>query len=141
VAGFVPALERLAVREISGRFLSQDERIEMADLRHTGLSIRQVADRLGRAPLTISRELRRNAAGSEGPEAGAWTGAERDDSASWRSVAVGGAVATLLALTVSLPVALATLAFYIGYRLGKSSSSDAGVQCGGPGELADRAKS
>ena len=30
---------------------------------------------------------------------------------------IGGAVVTLVALTVSLPVALATLAFYIGYRL------------------------
>jgi predicted PurR-regulated permease PerM len=30
---------------------------------------------------------------------------------------VGGAVVTLVALTVSLPVALATLAFYVGYRL------------------------
>ncbi|HTX85528.1 MAG TPA: helix-turn-helix domain-containing protein [Streptosporangiaceae bacterium] len=45
VTGFVPALDRLAVREISGRFLSQDERIEIADLRHAGLSIRQVAAR------------------------------------------------------------------------------------------------
>jgi IS30 family transposase len=63
VTGFVPALERLAVREISGRFLSQDERIEIADLRHAGLSIRQVADRLGRSASTVSRELRRNAAG------------------------------------------------------------------------------
>jgi transposase, IS30 family len=62
VAGFVPALERLAVRQISGRYLSQDERIEIADLRQAGLSIRQIADRLGRAPSTISRELRRNAA-------------------------------------------------------------------------------
>jgi transposase, IS30 family len=61
VAGFVPALERLAVRQISARFLSQDERIEIADLRHAGLSIRQIADRLSRAPSTISRELRRNA--------------------------------------------------------------------------------
>ena len=43
------------------RFLSQDERIEIADLRHAGLSIRQIARRLGRAPSTISRELRRNA--------------------------------------------------------------------------------
>lgn len=64
VTGFVPALDRLAVREISGRFLSQDERIEIADLRHAGLSIRQVAHQLGRAPSTISRELRRNAAGT-----------------------------------------------------------------------------
>jgi predicted PurR-regulated permease PerM len=30
---------------------------------------------------------------------------------------VGGAIVTLVALTVSLPVAIATLAFYIGYRL------------------------
>jgi transposase, IS30 family len=61
VAGFVPALERLAVRQISARYLSQDERIEIADLRHAGLSIRKIADQLGRAPSTISRELRRNA--------------------------------------------------------------------------------
>jgi IS30 family transposase len=64
--GFVPALERLAVREISARFLSQDERIEIADLRHAGLGIRQIAHRLGRAPSTISRELRRYAGGSRG---------------------------------------------------------------------------
>jgi transposase len=61
LVGFVPPLERLAVRQISPRFLSQDERIELADLRHAGLSIRQIACRLGRAPSTISRELRRNA--------------------------------------------------------------------------------
>ncbi|WP_443723202.1 IS30 family transposase [Rhodococcus qingshengii] len=54
-------MERLAVREISARFLSQDERIEIADLRHAGLSIRAIASRLGRSPSTISRELRRNA--------------------------------------------------------------------------------
>jgi predicted PurR-regulated permease PerM len=30
---------------------------------------------------------------------------------------VGGAIVSLVALTVSLPVALATLAFYIAYRL------------------------
>jgi transposase, IS30 family len=66
VTGFVPALERLAVREVSARYLSQDERIEIADLRHAGVSIRQIADQLGRAPSTISRELRRNATGSAG---------------------------------------------------------------------------
>ena len=33
VDGLVPALERLAVRQISSRFLSQEERIEIADLR------------------------------------------------------------------------------------------------------------
>jgi len=68
VTGFVPALDRLAVREISARYLSQQERIEIADLRHAGLSIRQIADQLGRAPSTISREVRRNGtAGGYGP--------------------------------------------------------------------------
>jgi transposase, IS30 family len=66
VVGFVPALERLAVRRISPRFLSQEERIEIADLHHAGLSIRQIAHRLGRAPSTVSRELRRNATGGRG---------------------------------------------------------------------------
>ena len=66
VTGFVPALERLAVRQVSARFLSQDERIEIADLRVAGLSIRRIADQMGRAPSTISRELRRNATGSAG---------------------------------------------------------------------------
>ncbi|OBI03597.1 DNA-binding protein [Mycolicibacter heraklionensis] len=59
--GFVPPLDPLAVRQISARFLSQDERIEIADLRRAGLSMRAIAERLGRAPSTISRELRRNA--------------------------------------------------------------------------------
>ena len=64
----MPGLDRLAVREISARYLSQEERIEIADLRHAGLSIRQIAEQLGRAPSTISRELRRNAtAGGYGP--------------------------------------------------------------------------
>lgn len=61
VVGVVPPLDRLAVREISARFLSQDERIEIADLHHAGHSIRDIANRVGRAPSTISRELRRNA--------------------------------------------------------------------------------
>jgi IS30 family transposase len=61
VTGFVPALDRLAVRQISARYLSQDERIQIADLRSAGVSIRQIADRPGRAPSTISRELCRNA--------------------------------------------------------------------------------
>ena len=62
----MPALERLAVRRISPRFLSQEERIELADLRHAGLNIRQIAHRLGRAPSTVSRELRRNVTGGRG---------------------------------------------------------------------------
>ena len=60
VVGFVPALDRLAVRQISNRYLSEEERIDIADLRRSGLSIRKIADKLGRAPSTVSRELRRN---------------------------------------------------------------------------------
>jgi transposase, IS30 family len=61
VVGVVPPLDHLAVREISPRFLSQDERIEIADLHHGGVSVRRIAEQLGRAPSTISRELHRNA--------------------------------------------------------------------------------
>jgi len=51
--GLVPPLDRLMVRQISTRYLSQDERIEIADLRQSGLSVRAVARQLGRAPSTI----------------------------------------------------------------------------------------
>jgi len=57
--GFVPPLDRLQVRQIGARYLSQDERIRIADMRKAGLGVRQIAARLGRAPSTISRELRR----------------------------------------------------------------------------------
>jgi IS30 family transposase len=61
VVGFVPALDRLAVRQVSARYLSQEERIQIADLRHEGLTVTAIAGRLGRCKSTISRELRRNA--------------------------------------------------------------------------------
>ncbi len=60
VVGFVPALDRLAVREISSRFLSQDERSEIADLHLQGLAVREIARRVGRAAST-------------GPTPGSWT--------------------------------------------------------------------
>lgn len=66
VVRFEPPLERLSVRQISSRFLSQDERVEIADMRHAGVSIRKIAEKLGRAPSTISRELRRNAIAQQG---------------------------------------------------------------------------
>jgi hypothetical protein len=49
------------VREVSARYLSQDERFQIADLHRGGVSIRQIGDQLGRASSTVSRELRRNA--------------------------------------------------------------------------------
>ena len=47
-------------REISSRFLSEDERVGIADLRRRGLGVRAIAAATGRSPATISRELRRN---------------------------------------------------------------------------------
>jgi IS30 family transposase len=44
-----------------GRYLSREERYEIARLREQGLSVRQVAGRLRRPPSTVSRELARNA--------------------------------------------------------------------------------
>ena len=52
----------------SARYLSREERYEIARLREAGLSVRAVAARLGRAPSTVSRELARNA----GPPAGGY---------------------------------------------------------------------
>lgn len=66
VVGFVPALDRLGVREISPRFLSEDERIQIAGLHRSGVKGREIARRLGRAPSTISRELRRDATPAKG---------------------------------------------------------------------------
>jgi IS30 family transposase len=48
--------------EPSGRYLSFREREEIAILNGQGVGVREIARRLGRAPSTISRELRRNAA-------------------------------------------------------------------------------
>jgi len=47
---------------LSGRYLSFGEREEIALLRAQGIGVREIARRVGRAPSTISRELRRNAA-------------------------------------------------------------------------------
>jgi IS30 family transposase len=57
---FVPPLEPLSVRIISPRFLSEDERVQIADLAHRGLGPTAIGQAMGRAPSTISRELRRN---------------------------------------------------------------------------------
>jgi IS30 family transposase len=46
---------------ISARYLSEDERIQLADLHQAGTSVRGIARTLGRSPSTVSRELRRNA--------------------------------------------------------------------------------
>jgi IS30 family transposase len=45
---------------ISARFLSESERITIADLLHARRSIRAIAREIGRSPSTVSREIRRN---------------------------------------------------------------------------------
>jgi IS30 family transposase len=52
--------------EPSGRYLRLEERLVIADLHLGGAGVRSIAVQLGRAPSTVSRELRRN-----GPEPGA----------------------------------------------------------------------
>lgn len=59
--GGLPPLRRVE-HQRSGRYLSLLERQRIATLRGQGLSMREIAARLGRSPSTISRELRRNAA-------------------------------------------------------------------------------
>jgi len=48
------------VRKISDRYLSEQERVRIADLRQAGHGVRAIAKQTGRSPSTISRELRRN---------------------------------------------------------------------------------
>ena len=50
----------------SGRYLSFSEREDIAVMVAEGLSMRTIADRIGRSPSTISREIRRNAATRSG---------------------------------------------------------------------------
>ena len=52
---------QLPASPLSDRYLSREERYEIARLKEAGLSVRRVAAVTGRAPSTISRELRRNA--------------------------------------------------------------------------------
>jgi IS30 family transposase len=46
--------------EVSPRFLWEDERVRIADLRRAGMGVRAIAGQLGRSPPAVSRELRRN---------------------------------------------------------------------------------
>jgi IS30 family transposase len=57
--GGMPSIQ---LTPLSGRYLSFAEREEIALLKERGLGIRAIARALGRAPSTVSRELRRNAA-------------------------------------------------------------------------------
>lgn len=64
-AGGMPPL---CLSEPTGRFLTFEEREEIALLRVQGAGVREIARVLGRDPGTISRELRRNAATRAGKQ-------------------------------------------------------------------------
>jgi DNA-binding NarL/FixJ family response regulator len=64
--GMPPTHFALSSRPLSGRYLSFAEREEHAILHAQGHGVRTIADQLNRAPSTISRELRRNAATRSG---------------------------------------------------------------------------
>ena len=64
----------------SGRYLSIDERIQIADLTMAGCSMRSIAAQIGRSPSTVSRELCRNGPGAGrryGPHAAQKRAAQR----------------------------------------------------------------
>jgi len=55
---YAPVVGVARKREISARFLSEDERIRIADLHRAGEGVRVIAREVGRDPGTVSRELR-----------------------------------------------------------------------------------
>ncbi len=55
-----PAVINTGTGEISARYLSEDERVRIADLDRQGLGVRAIGRLAGRDAATISRELRRN---------------------------------------------------------------------------------
>ncbi|GAB3961112.1 IS30 family transposase [Actinoallomurus acanthiterrae] len=57
---YPPITEPRNTGAISPRFLSEDERIVIAEMLQAGSSLRAIAKELDRAPSTISREVRRN---------------------------------------------------------------------------------
>jgi len=64
-AGGMPPI---SLAEPTGRFLSFEEREEIAILRAQGKGVREIARVIGRDPGTVSRELRRNAATRSGSQ-------------------------------------------------------------------------
>ena len=64
--GMAPSHLSPSARPLSGRYLSFAEREDIALLHARGQGVRAIALQLGRAPCTISRELRRNAATGAG---------------------------------------------------------------------------
>ena len=55
-----PPVINTVPRPLSPRYLSEDERVVIADLRRVGATVREIGDQLGRSPSTVCRELARN---------------------------------------------------------------------------------
>jgi IS30 family transposase len=55
-----PPVKITEAKPRSPRYLSEQERIQIADLLASNTSIRGIAEQMGRSPSTISREIRRN---------------------------------------------------------------------------------
>ncbi|WP_369127629.1 helix-turn-helix domain-containing protein [Mycolicibacter kumamotonensis] len=66
VVGNVAPQDRLVIRAVSPRCLRPDERLTIVDLRQLGLSLQAITVGLGRAPSTISRELRHHVLAGRG---------------------------------------------------------------------------
>ena len=58
----------ISLHEPTGRYLSFEQREEIAVLREQEHGVREIARRIGRDPSTVSRELRRNAATGAGKQ-------------------------------------------------------------------------
>ena len=56
---YPPVIAVAGRREISPRYLSEDERVQIADLRQAGAGVRAIAERLGRSPSTVDRKSTR----------------------------------------------------------------------------------
>jgi IS30 family transposase len=61
VLNLPPVITSVAEKRYSPRYLSEDERVRLADLRRERRPMREIAVLLGRSPSTISRELARGA--------------------------------------------------------------------------------
>jgi transposase, IS30 family len=76
---YAPVVNTRPEKHVLARYLSEDERVAIADLRRAKLGVREIARELDRDPSTISRELRgnRDARGQYRPFAAHRMAAER----------------------------------------------------------------
>ena len=65
VLDLAPVITTAPTKHYSPRYLSEDERVHLADLRAEGRTVRDAAALMGRSPSTVSRELRRGADDAE----------------------------------------------------------------------------